>query len=91
MYDMWMHFHYFYDAIKGKNSQLEVTKKGPDPILDMLGEEFTYEQLKQVYIKLGKNTDNKILPGAIRQWVRRNRVERTGTDTFRKIRKQTFS
>jgi hypothetical protein len=91
MYDMWMHFHYFYDAIKGKNSQLEVTKKGPDPILDMLGEEFTYEQLKQVYIKLGKNTDNKILHGAIRQWVRRNRVERTGTDTFRKIRKQTFS
>lgn len=87
MYDMWMHFHYFYDAIKGKNSQLEVTKKGPDPILDMLGEEFTFEQLKQVYIKLGKYTDDKKLHGVIRQWVNRKKIERTGTDTFRKIRK----
>ena len=48
MYDMWMQFHYFYDAIVGHNGKLQVTKKGPDPILLglMPGDCITFGQIK---------------------------------------------
>ena len=86
MYDMWMHFHYFYDAINGKNAQLQTTKKGPDSIVDMLGDEFTFGQLKQLYIEQGKDANDKQLHGVLRTWVNRKKVKRTETG-FRKIKK----
>ena len=79
MYDMWQQFHYFYDAIKAANSDLKVTTSGPKSLRSMLPKEFTFEQVKELYIKLGKYVDDENIHGAIRSWINRKKVERTAT------------
>ena len=91
-YDLWMQFHYFYDAIKGQDGKLQVTTKGPDPILFGLipGDTITFEQIKQRYKDLGKETDDKQIKGAIRQWVKRGKLERVPDkkDVYRLMQEQ---
>ena len=79
MYDMWMQFHYFYDAIQIAKGDLKVTTKGPVSLRSMLPEEFTFEQLKQVYIKIGLGDDETKMHGTIRSWIKRGSIVRTDT------------
>lgn len=79
MYDMWQQFHYFYDAIKAANSDLKVTKSGPKSLCSMLPKDFTFVQLKELYIKLGKYVDDENLHGLLRTWIGRKKIERTET------------
>lgn len=84
MYDMWQQFHYFYDAIRGANSELKTTKQGPPSLCSSLPMEFTFNQLKDIYIKFGLGNDENKMHGTIRSWIKRGKVERTDTG-FRKV------
>lgn len=79
MYDMWQHFHYFYDAIKAANSGLKVTTSGPKSLRCMLPQEFSFAQVKELYIKMGKYVNDENLHGVIRIWNARKKIERTET------------
>lgn len=85
MYDMWMQFHYFYEFICNADSELKVTKQGPTSFLSLLPNVFTFEQLKELYIKMGKYVDDENVHGAIRTWNQRHKIERTETG-FRKLK-----
>ena len=76
---MWQQFHYFYDAIKAANSDLKVTTSGPKSLRSMLSKDFTFAQVKELYIKLGMYVDDEKIHGAIRSWINRKKVERTVT------------
>lgn len=79
MYDMWQQFHYFYDAIRSANNNLKCTKQGPPSLSSELPIEFTFTQLKELYIKLGFGDDEKKMHGIIRTWLQRKKIERTET------------
>lgn len=85
MYDMWQQFHYFYDAIRSANSELKITKQGPPSLSSSLPMEFTFTQLKDLYIKLGLGDDETKMHGTIRTWINRGKIERTETG-FRKLK-----
>lgn len=85
MHDMWMQFHYFYEFICNADSELKVTKQGPPTFLRLLPKEFTFEQVKELYIKMGKNVDDENVHSTIRQWINRQKIERTETG-FRKLK-----
>lgn len=85
MNDMWMQYHYFYEVICNADSQLKVTKQGPPTFLSLLPNEFTFEMLKQLYIKMGKYVDDKKIHGTIRTWIDRGKIERTATG-YRKLK-----
>jgi len=84
MYDMWQQFHYFYDAIRTANGELKVTKQGPPSVRDMLAQEFTFDDVKEKYVKLGYGDNERKIHQAIRTWLSRKYIERTETG-YRKI------
>ncbi len=86
MYDIWMQHHYFYDAIKSENGKLTVTKQGPTALRNSLPQEFSFEQLKELYISRDMYTDDTKIHGALRVWINRGHIERTSTG-YRQIKK----
>lgn len=88
MYDMWQQFHYFYEAICEANRGLKVTsiERGPKSMRKLLPQVFTFEQLKQLYIKLGKYVDDENIHGTIRSWINRGYIERTESGEYRQLK-----
>ena len=81
MHDMWMQYHYFYEFVCNANSGLKITShdSGPKSMRHLLSQEFTFEQLKQLYIKTGKYVDDENVHGVIRSWKNRKKIEETAT------------
>ncbi len=85
LYDLWLQYHYFADAIRYDKGQLKVTTRGPVSFRDMLPQEFTFEQFKELYIKVGYGDDEKKMHGLLRTWIDRGNIERTATG-YRKLK-----
>ena len=85
LYDLWLQYHYFADAIRRDKGQLKVTKQGPPSFRDMLPLEFTFAQFKELYIKVGYGDDEKKMHGLLRTWIERGNIERTATG-YRKLK-----
>ena len=85
MNDIWMQFHFFYDAIRTHMGELKVTKKGPASLRSLLPTDFTFEQLKQIYINIGLGDDETKMHGTIRSWIGRGSIVRTDTG-YRKLK-----
>lgn len=85
LYDLWLQYHYFADAIRYDKGQLKVTTRGPVSFRDMLPQEFTFEQFKDLYIKVGYGNDEKKMHGLLRTWIDRGNIERTAT-SYRKLK-----
>lgn len=85
LYDLWLQYHYFADAIRYDKGQLKVTTRGPVSFRDMLSQEFTFAQFKELHIRVGYGEDEKKMHGLIRTWINRGNIERTATG-YRKLK-----
>ncbi len=85
LYDLWLQYHYFADAIRYDKGQLKVTSRGPVSFRDMLPQEFTFEQFKELYTKVGYGEDEKKMHSLLRVWINRGIIERTATG-YRKLK-----
>lgn len=77
LYDLWLQYHYFAYAVRNDKGKLCVTQRGPVSFRNMLPKEFTFEQFKDLYIKVGYGDDEKKMHGLLRTWILRGIVERT--------------
>lgn len=86
LYDLWLQYHYFAHAVRADLGDLKVTERGPVSIRKELPQEFTFEQFKNLYTKIGYGNDVQKMKALIRQWINRKTIERTEKG-FRKLNK----
>ncbi|MDO4161255.1 MAG: hypothetical protein Q4D41_12455 [Prevotellaceae bacterium] len=85
-YDLWCKMQFFGSAIETAEMEIAMNsqRKGPRNMLELLPDEFTREDAVRIRLEQGKK--EKGVYDMLKQWRRRNYIERTGTDTYRKLK-----
>ena len=85
-YDLWCKMQFFGEDIEKANQESErIGTRGPQNMLELLPDEFTLEDAKQVRIRCGK--DAKKALSMVRNWVNRKYVIQYSVFSFKKSEK----
>ena len=82
-YDLYLKMTLFGDKIRHADDDVQVSKRGPQSLLDLLPEEFTLEDAKRVRRQMGMDTERAIK--MIRTWKSREYVFQISDFSFKKV------
>ena len=87
-YDLWCKMQFFGEDIERANQESErIGTRGPRNLLELLPDEFRFEDIQRVRIKQGMSGDKHKCGQMIRQWVHRKYVLQVTDDSFVKSEK----
>ena len=87
-YDLWCKMQFFGEDIEKANQESErIGTRGPRNLLELLPDEFRFEDIQRVRIKQGMSGDKHKCGQMIRQWVHRKYVLQVTDDSFVKSEK----
>ena len=81
-YDLYLKMMLFGDYIRRAEGEVQVSKRGPQSLLDYLSEEFTVEDVVRVRQKLGLNASPKEAAHMIRTWKSRGYCAQSTEHSF---------
>jgi hypothetical protein len=84
-YDLWLKMKYWGDAIRTSDGDVQLSKRGPQNLLDFLPEEFTLEDAKRVRQQQGMTNENHKCIKMIRTWINREYVIQNTEYSFKKV------
>jgi hypothetical protein len=85
-YDLWCKMQFFGEDIEKATQEGErIGTRGPQNMLELLPDEFTLEDAKQVRIRCGKDAKNAL--SMVRNWVNRKYVIQYSVFSFKKSEK----
>ena len=82
-YDLYLKMTLFGDKIRHAEDDVQVSKRGPQSLLDLLPDEFTLEDAKRVRRQMGMDTERAIK--MIRTWKSREYVFQISDFSFKKV------
>ena len=85
-YDLYLKLSLFGDKIRHADDDVQVSKRGPQSLLDLLPEEFTVEDAKRVRQQMGMDAERAIK--MIRTWKSREYVFQISDFSFKKVPQQ---
>jgi hypothetical protein len=81
-YDLWLKLKYFGDLIRQADADVPTSKRGPQNMLELMPDPFTFQQLSDKRFSLGM--DREGTANQIYQWLHRKKVLRLTADSFKK-------
>ena len=81
-YDLWLKLKYFGDSIRQADADVPTSKRGPQNMLELMPDPFTFQQLSDKRFSLGM--DREGTANQIYQWLHRKKVLRLTADSFKK-------
>ncbi|MCR4808459.1 MAG: hypothetical protein K5896_01210 [Prevotella sp.] len=81
-YDLWLKLHYFGDLIRQANADVPTSKRGPQNMMELMTDPFTFQQLSDKRFSLGM--DREGTANQIYQWLHRKKILRLTADSFKK-------
>ena len=81
-YDLWLKLHYFGDLIRQADAEVPTSKRGPQNMLELMPDPFTFQQLSDKRFSLGM--DREGTANQIYQWLHRKKITKLSADTFKK-------
>ena len=82
-YDLWCKMQFFGEDIEKANQEGErIGTRGPRNLLELLPDEFRFEDIQRVRAKQGMTNDKRKCSQMIRQWVHRKYVLQMTDDSF---------
>ena len=74
---------YFGDLIRQADADVPTSKRGPQNMLELMPDPFTFQQLSDKRFSLGM--DREGTSNQIYQWLHRKKIKKIAADTFTKI------
>lgn len=81
-YDLWLKLHYFGDLIRQADADVPTSKRGPQNMMELMPDPFTFQQLSDKRFSLGM--DREGTANQIYQWLHRKKITKLSADTFKK-------